>query len=372
MALLSGHLPVPPTSTNSVPLPSASDASGTVSSAQATTAATEISPSLPTTLSSSDAPASSASTNATSTLPSSSSTSVSTTVVPSSLSDNTSSTAAASNSATGGTTNVNIGTQTLTSTQFLSASSTPSSSPARAAATSGTPCAPSLFLSYSHICVCTLTLSSSSLTLFHNTAAVAGVFTAVGILSAILLIYLLTLAIRRRRQRALDREMDQVMFVPASLRAIVDDDDGDGPRGHLPSLDLSSGSHGYSAASHGTFPQQRPEYEGYDYDYGYAQSEYSDAGVAGVGAARSMPRKPSEPHIVQPQRAKMHLGGLSSTITTGMLLKPLPHRLRRTICRNYTSPPVESESPTTDPPPLPNPHGGDEPPEKRVLKVTNE
>ncbi|KAF7359782.1 hypothetical protein MVEN_00703100 [Mycena venus] len=376
MALPSGLIP-----TGGVRLPSASDASGTVSSTQATTGATTVSQSLSAPLSSQTAPASSVSTSATSALSSSSSPSVSTTVTSSSLSDTTSSAVTTSNSATGGTTIANIGTQTLPSTQSLSASSTPSSSPALAAATSGTP-------------------------FFRHTAAVAGVFTAVGVLSAILLIYLLTLVVRRRRQRALDREMDQATFVPASLRAIVDDVDADSARGHLPSLDLSSGSHGYSAASHGTytqpplgtqqynnygggFPQQWSEFEGYD--YGYAQSVHSDAGAAGVGTARSMSRQPSEPRIVQPQRARMYRTETHAGADAELAQKPSQSAIvfhdhdhdahavetsapppAKDYLSNYTSPPVEPEIPASDIPPLPTPHPGGELQEKRVLKVANE
>lgn len=217
----------------------------------------------------------------------------------------------------------------------------------------------------------------------------------IGLVAAIILVYLITRVLRRRRQRQLDREMDAVSFVPASLQAIVDDDDDAGPR-HLPSLDLSSGSHGaqsgysgYSGASYSQPPLPMPQQQ---HNYGFAQrdyasSEYSNAGAAGVGATRGLPPALTrEPQMVQPQRAMVrqmqpvqadtglaHKPSQSATVYNAAEPSgPLP---TGDYLSNYSSPPASGESeylsPTTEiplSPPLPNPYGGDEKPQ-RVLKV---
>ncbi|KAK7050594.1 hypothetical protein R3P38DRAFT_3608434 [Favolaschia claudopus] len=120
-------------------------------------------------------------------------------------------------------------TLTVTNTHLASASSMPSSQAVGAASNSGSP------------------------SFFENRAAIAGVFTAVGLVLLIPLLLILRCLSRRRRQQRLDREMDEVSAVPASVRAFLEDDDE-------ASVDFSSpGSHSYenefSATSHGSCAQ---------------------------------------------------------------------------------------------------------------------
>lgn len=232
----------------------------------------------------------------------------------------------------------------------------------------------------------------------ENKGAVAGVFSTIGILTAIFLIYCITRALRRRRARRLDREMDTMAFVPDSLRAIAAEDDDEPHR--FVSLELSSASHGtYKAPSLSPpqhaygFPPQR--------DYDYAASEYSNAGAAGIGAARagSVTRGPpppvpafmadsGPPRIAQqPQRVQaqayhshdathaqsqsalvhMHSLSQSSQVHThaGSQVSPqaAPSPPAKDYLSNYMSPPKSAElSPTTEiplspAPVLPNPYG---------------
>ncbi|KAJ7354155.1 hypothetical protein DFH08DRAFT_41247 [Mycena albidolilacea] len=224
------------------------------------------------------------------------------------------------------------GARTITSTQIVSASSTPSLHVAGAASTSG----PSFF---------------------QNTAAVAGVFTAVGLIYALLFIYLLILLVRRRRQRALEREMDAVSFVPASLRAIVDYADADDPQ-HLPSLDPSSDtsrSHGgHSGYSGDIWTQpQLPAPQQQQNSYGFPQQrEYTPGGYGGatVGGAR----KQSE--TVQAQRARVyriqiHAGSESESDLTHRPQSAVVHDdddeappAAGDYLSSYTSPPPSLES----------------------------
>ncbi|KAJ7122201.1 hypothetical protein C8R44DRAFT_919393 [Mycena epipterygia] len=347
----------------------------------------------------SDTPSSSAPTSTSTSAPTSTSTTTSestpATTSSTTLSSTSSLTSLTSTSATELTSSViNSSTSTQTSTQLVSATSA-SSSPSSSASSSA---------------------STRASTFLQNKAAMAGVFSTIGILTAIVLIYCITRALRRRRARRLDRDMDAIALVPDSLRAIAAEADNESHR--LPSLDLSPASHGspykppsLSPPQHAYgFPPQR--------DYDYAASEYSNAGAAGIGAARtrSVTRGPSppvpafmadygQPRIVQqPQRAQaqvyhshdvaraqsqsalVHSLSQSSQVNTNagsegspQAAPPLPVK---DYLSNYMSPPKSAElSPTTEiplspAPALPNPYGQGEDEEDgagvhKVLKISD-
>ncbi|KAF7298402.1 hypothetical protein MKEN_01364900 [Mycena kentingensis (nom. inval.)] len=121
--------------------------------------------------------------------------------------------------------------------------------------------------------------TSTDTAFWHNKGAVAGVFTVVGIIALVGLFYLTTCIMRRRRAARYEAEMDEVSFIPPSLRAIADSEDAEhgnanagglqhGPSGRvLPSLDHSASSHAH------------PDYgaAGYDYEYGYPANANANA-----------------------------------------------------------------------------------------------
>lgn len=165
---------------------------------------------------------------------------------------------------------------------------------------------------------------------FSNKGAVAGTFTAVGVVVAILAIILITSQIRRRRQKRFDREIDEAAreAAGAELPAFLDDDDepkpygatayggggGYGPSGGYNSQGdwSSSGAGGggvYSdTASHGTYAQAPMSHESYPmHDFGstnnpgvgvggiydhsgaFAGGAAAAAGAAGIGRATGDP-----------------------------------------------------------------------------------
>ncbi|KAJ7616757.1 hypothetical protein DFH06DRAFT_105692 [Mycena polygramma] len=279
-------------------------------------------------------------------------------------------------------------TETLTATQFLSASSKPTLIASGA--------------------------TSNSTPFLQNKGAVSAVFTAVGLLALIALVCVIRRIVRRRHRQQLDREMDEISFVPTALRAIVDDDDAGFHR--LPSLDLSrTGSNGaytgYSgnsvhSESYGAYEQPpmsvtvpQPQYNYGSEQRGYTLHDYGIAEAPAGGPVRSVSavrRAPpgqigeSEREIVQPPRAHVRqTATFSPTAESGLVhrpsqsaviqLAPTPSPPARDYLSNYTTPPASAESmemtPTTDiplSPPLPNPYGGYEDQQQRVLKVTNE
>ena len=83
---------------------------------------------------------------------------------------------------------------------------------------------------------------------FHNTGAVAGVFSVVGIIALVLIFVLLTSFIRRRRARKFDREIDEAAAAAAAAQ-IPDFDDFDYTSG------TGVGYAQYSETSHGTYNQ---------------------------------------------------------------------------------------------------------------------
>ncbi|KAJ7615556.1 hypothetical protein FB45DRAFT_1108379 [Roridomyces roridus] len=67
---------------------------------------------------------------------------------------------------------------------------------------------------------------SSNSSFFHNKAAVAAVFTRTGLCTVVLTLWLLTCALRRRRRRQLEREMDVAgAFIPDAARRAIEADD---------------------------------------------------------------------------------------------------------------------------------------------------
>ena len=121
---------------------------------------------------------------------------------------------------------------------------------------------------------------------FHNTGAVAGVFSVVGIIALVAIFFLLTSFVRRRRARKLDREIDEAAAAAANVQA-PDFDDYDYTSG------TGIGYAQYSETSHGTYNQPPlshersrnnlgdvpPVFDPYNNNTGGAA-----AGAAGIGA----------------------------------------------------------------------------------------
>ncbi|KAJ6615214.1 hypothetical protein B0H10DRAFT_80485 [Mycena sp. CBHHK59/15] len=224
--------------------------------------------------------------------------------------------------------------------------------------------------------------ANTGTTFFQNKGAVAGVFSTIGILTLIVLVYLITCALRRRRARKLDREMDELSFVPSG--SLPNKDDADLPRHLGGSIDLS-------AQSHGTYtqPPLSPP-QSYRDGYGYSRSQaeyksYSRAGAAGIGAAysHSQTRAPATTYapvfmeergprlqIVQPQRTQVHLTQTNTASLAPSLSAPVhraPSPSPKDYMSKYTTAPASPEVGSSPTRPLseiplsalPNPHSND-------------
>ncbi|KAG5350208.1 hypothetical protein C0989_012200 [Termitomyces sp. Mn162] len=130
---------------------------------------------------------------------------------------------------------------------------------------------------------------------FQNTAAVAGTFTAVGIVLLVLLTFLLTALIRRRRQAKFNRELDEATAEAANASApafLLDD-----------AYDSRAGGGGpvfSDASSHGTYAQPPMSTE----TYGMREV---GGGVAGVGAGMAYMGYEYDPYA--PTAAYRHAQG---------------------------------------------------------------
>lgn len=130
-----------------------------------------------------------------------------------------------------------------------------------------------------------------------NTAAVAGVFSVVGLISIIVIIFLARNFIRRRKQVAFDRELQEATRQAAAVSAAPFDDDDDDPyakRGAY-GTDLYRDRQ-YSDTSHGTYGQSPMTVDSYGMrEIGHppipmGADVYNDpyaAGAAGIGVARA-------------------------------------------------------------------------------------
>ena len=123
---------------------------------------------------------------------------------------------------------------------------------------------------------------------FHNTGAVAGVFSVVGIIVLVLIFVLLTSFVRRRRARKFDREIDEAAAAAAAAQA-PDFDDFDYTSG------TGIGYGPYSETSHGTYNQpplshERSRNNLVDIPTSFdTQNNTGNPGAAGIGArGRSM------------------------------------------------------------------------------------
>ncbi|KAF9446085.1 hypothetical protein P691DRAFT_227964 [Macrolepiota fuliginosa MF-IS2] len=144
--------------------------------------------------------------------------------------------------------------------------------------------------------------SSSNKGFFHNTGAVAGVFTVVGLIVLAILIAFITNTIRRRRAKKFDDEIAAAAHDAANAPVPhfgYDDDDDFRPGG---AGAYGSGGAKFSDMSHGTFtqpPMSVPESYGMrelpHHGSGPNPGEYFDpsaggyapAGAAGIGVARA-------------------------------------------------------------------------------------
>ncbi|KAI0303482.1 hypothetical protein B0F90DRAFT_1377825 [Multifurca ochricompacta] len=233
--------------------------------------------------SSTSSPSTSSSTGSTSTsTPSTVSTTVTTATTASSssssvVSSSSSSGVLSSSSSTTATSTTTSSTTSATSTSVQSTSSSPSASFVIQTSDG------QVFTRTSIITVSTSTptqspASQSSSSFFHNTGAVAGVFSAVGVLALLLVFVLFTGYIRRRRARKFDREIDEAAAAAASAQP-PDFDDYDYTSGR------GVGYGPYSETSHGTFSQPPLSHE-QPHSLGDVHSPYDPyASVGGVGVA---------------------------------------------------------------------------------------
>ena len=116
---------------------------------------------------------------------------------------------------------------------------------------------------------------------FHNTGAVAGVFSVVGIIALVLIFFLTTSFIRRRRARKFDREIDEAAAAAAAAQA-PDFDDFDYTSG------TGVGYGQYSETSHGTYNQPPLSHERSRNNLGDIPTSfdtYNSIGAPGSGAA---------------------------------------------------------------------------------------
>lgn len=125
---------------------------------------------------------------------------------------------------------------------------------------------------------------------FHNKGAVAGVFTVVGIIALAIGIALVTNAVRRRRAKKFDREIDAAAEEARKAAANPDFFDGDdyNAAGYEDfNSNLARSRSVYTDGTHGTYSQQplRPA-ESYGMSELHTTDPYSAVGVgAGAGAA---------------------------------------------------------------------------------------
>ncbi|KAJ7041626.1 hypothetical protein C8F04DRAFT_1252946 [Mycena alexandri] len=239
-------------------------------------------------------------------------------------------------------------TQFQTTTQLVSASVTPSSIPnINLAASSNTP-------------------------FFQNTAAVAGVFSALGVLVILVLIYSITRCVKSRRRRLLDREL-AISFAPDNLHGHAAGDVTTHRR--MPSVETT-------ASSHDGYYTQPPVSHQEQYNYGFPQFDYASNGYyagagGGSGAVAVGPPPPAARGFLggpQMAQAQQYNAAPLTSRAPAQRASPPP----RDYISNYTTPPVSAESMGLSPtsniplsPPLPNPHG-EQPDSSRVLKVANE
>lgn len=114
---------------------------------------------------------------------------------------------------------------------------------------------------------------------FHNTGAVAAVFSIAGIIALVVIFFLLTGFVRRRRARQLDREIDEAAAVAANAQA-PDFDDFDYTSG------TGVGYAHYSETSHGTYNQPPLSHERNNLgDVPASFEPYNNTGGPGAGAA---------------------------------------------------------------------------------------
>jgi len=229
-------------------------------------------------------------------------------------------------------------TQIQTTTQLVSPPVTPSPSPnVNLAASSDTP-------------------------FFQNTAAVAGVFSAVGVLLILVFIYCITRCVKSRRRRLLDREL-AISFAPDNLHGHANADGATHRR--MPSVESAKSSYdghnGYTGTSYYTQP---PVTHQEQYNHGFPQFDYASNGYyAGAGAGPGMAAVGPAPPARRPEPA--FLGGPQMAQAQQYSAAP------RGYMSNYTTPPASGESNIPLSPPLPNPHG-EQHDGSRVLKVANE
>jgi len=139
--------------------------------------------------------------------------------------------------------------------------------------------------------------STSSKSFFQNTGAVAGVFTAVGLVALVIVIAIIINIVRRRQAREFDREIAEAAKEAAAARApafLDDERDNYGPSGYG-----SSFAGKFSDVSHGTYSQppmtepygMRGMVPGEVYDPAIYNAAGMGAGAAGIGVARARSRR---------------------------------------------------------------------------------
>ncbi|KAJ3504084.1 hypothetical protein NMY22_g18041 [Coprinellus aureogranulatus] len=128
---------------------------------------------------------------------------------------------------------------------------------------------------------------------FQNTGAVAGTFSAVGVIGLIIIIIIATTTIRRRRAKKFDQEIAEAAREAAATQPPTFLDDDDDFRGGY-GAGYKAGPYS-DVSSHGTYQQSPMAPETYgmrEMGHGPAPGEVFDynssgAGAAGIGVARA-------------------------------------------------------------------------------------
>jgi hypothetical protein len=150
---------------------------------------------------------------------------------------------------------------------------------------------------------CCTVLTNLSVRFFHNTAAVAAVFSVAGLIAVAIFFVCLTNSIRRRRAKQFDREIAEAAAAAANTKAPVFDDDVYG-----------SGLTGYSDNSHGTYGQPPMTAESYGMTDLHPYDAFSaNAGAAGVGVGAAVQRARSRKEMADslPGMAMYDAGGMA-------------------------------------------------------------
>jgi hypothetical protein len=170
-------------------------------------------------------------------------------------------------------------------------------------------------------------MQASIFRFFQNTGAVAGVFTAVGLVAVVIIITIIINIIRHRQAQKFDREIAEAAAEAAVARApaFLDDDTNNyGPGGYGGAFAAK-----YSDVSHGTYSQP-PMTESYGMREMVPGEVYDPAiyGVAGIGQVQQelalLAREVAEISPLGCKKVLLHILHLQAPDTTCTMSHALP------------------------------------------------